>query len=116
MKLEQIQRRISEIKTELAALGPLHPGSLGRQYNVCGTPGCRCKDPKRPKKHGPYHQLSYTWRGKSTSAFVRPERVEAVRNQVKNYKQFRRLTREWVDWELQRERLERATGKKTDGD
>jgi len=116
MKMEQIQRRIGEIKDELAALGPLHPGSLSEQYNVCGTPGCRCKDPKRPKKHGPYHQLSYTWRGKSTTAFVRPERVGAVRSQVENYKRFRQLTQEWVDLEIEREKMERALLRKADGD
>ena len=46
-------------KCDLAALGDLRPGSLSIQYNVCGSPGCRCKaDP--PVKHGPYYQVSYT--------------------------------------------------------
>ena len=112
----RIERRIGEIKDELAALGPLHPGSLSEQYNVCGTPGCRCKDPKRPKKHGPYHQLSYTWRGRSTSAFIRLERAETMRGQLENYKRLRQLTQEWVDLEMERERMERAAGRKTDGD
>ena len=47
----------------------MHPGSLREQYNVCGKAGCRCKDPKKPQKHGPYYQLSYTWRGKSSTPF-----------------------------------------------
>ena len=25
----------------------------------------RCKDPKAPRKHGPYYQLSYTWRART---------------------------------------------------
>ena len=70
MTARDIEERIAAIKRELAALGPLHPGSISRQYNVCGSPTCRCKaDP--PQRHGPYYQLSYTHRRKSTSTFVR---------------------------------------------
>jgi hypothetical protein len=116
MKLENIQRRINGIKSALTALGPMHPGSLSRQYNVCGTAGCRCKDPKHSRKHGPYHQLSYTWRGKSSSIFVRRERVKTVCGQVENYKRLRELIKEWVDLEMERERLERFRGKRSDGD
>ena len=110
MNLENIQRRIKEIKAELSGLGPMHPGSISEQYNICGTPGCRCKDPENPQKHGPYYQLSYTWRGKSSSLFVRKDRLEGMRAQVANYKQLRALTQEWVDLEMKRERIER-TGK-----
>jgi len=47
-----------QIKAELAALGEMRPGSLSRQYNVCGKPNCRCKDPQNPQRHGPCYQLS----------------------------------------------------------
>ena len=58
-------------KCDLAALGDLRPGSLSIQYNVCGSPGCRCKaDP--PVKHGPYYQVSYT-RKSSTKPWVIPQ-------------------------------------------
>jgi hypothetical protein len=50
------------MKSQLRALGPMRPGSLSRQYNVCGKPGCRCKDPKNPRRHGPYDQLNYAFR------------------------------------------------------
>ena len=60
MTANQIQRRIEKIKAELEGLGGMHPGSISEQYNVCGTPGCRCKDKKNPQKHGPYYQLSFT--------------------------------------------------------
>ena len=45
-------RQIEKVKGQLAALGDLRPGSLSTQYNVCGTPGCRCKA-SPPEKHGP---------------------------------------------------------------
>ncbi len=116
MKPEHIDRQIKELKKRLAELGPMHPGSLGQQYNVCGTPGCQCKDPKKPRKHGPYHQLSYTWRGKSSTRFVRPERLADTRRKVANYKRFRELVNEWVDLAVELERAERAAAKQSDGD
>jgi hypothetical protein len=60
MSTAQIQRRIDQLKRQLTRLGPMNPGSIGKQWNVCGTPGCRCKDPKDPRKHRPYYQFSYT--------------------------------------------------------
>lgn len=109
--MEQILERIVAIKGALGALGPMHPGSVSEQYNICGTPGCRCKDPKKPKKHGPYYQLSYTWRGKSSTKFVRPDQLKGMREKVERYKRFRELMNEWVDLEVERERLERGVGK-----
>lgn len=113
MTTQQLQKRLRQIPAELAALGPIHPGSLSEQYNVCGTPGCWCKDPKRPRRHGPYCQLSYTWRGKSTTRFVRPARTATLRQKIENYRRFRELTAEWVDLAIAQETLEREAAKGT---
>ena len=92
----RIERQIERIKRDLALLGELRPGSLSTQYNVCGSPGCRCKaDP--PKKHGPYYQISYTRKGKSSSRFVRKEGLPGVRRQLKNYQRMKTLVERWVD-------------------
>jgi len=107
MSIPQIERKIEHLKRQLAELGPMHPGSLSEQYNVCGKSGCRCKDPKNPQKHGPYYQLSFTWRGKSRTRFVRAERLAGVREKVANYKRFRELTDEWVDLVVELEQQER---------
>jgi hypothetical protein len=101
-----LQQRINQLKSQLRALGPMRPGSLSRQYNVCGKPGCRCKDSKNPRRHGPYYQLNYVYGGKKTSEFVRPQNLKVVRNQLGNYKRFRRLTDQWVGSALQLARLE----------
>lgn len=98
-----IERRIAEIKRELSRLGPLRPGSLSQQYNVCGTPGCRCKaDP--PERHGPYSQISYSWKGRSRSEFVRPDDLAEVRRQLESYDRLRRLVDEWIELGLERAR------------
>jgi hypothetical protein len=107
MKTSQIERKIEQLKRQLAELGPMHPGSLSEQYNVCGKASCRCKDTKDPQRHGPYYQLSFTWRGKSRTRFVRAERLADVRQKVTNYKRFRELTDEWVDLVVELEQRER---------
>ena len=107
MSIPQIARKIEHLKRQLAELGPMHPGSLSEQYNVCGKSGCRCKDLKNPQKHGPYYQLSFTWRGKSRTRFVRAERLAGVREKIANYKRFRELTDEWVDLVVELEQQER---------
>jgi hypothetical protein len=101
-----LQQRIERIKAEIAALGPLRPGTLSRQYNVCGTPGCRCKDDPA-HRHGPYYQLSYTWHGKSRSEFVREPEIARVEEQVRTYARLRTLVDQWVDAAIELARLER---------
>ena len=91
-----LERQIEKVKRDLAALGDLRPGSLSTQYNVCGSPGCRCKATP-PIKHGPYYQVSYTRKGKSNSKFVKKEDLPAVRKQLKNYECMKLLTEHWID-------------------
>jgi hypothetical protein len=103
-----LEHRITEIKRELSELGPLHPGSVSEQCNICGTPGCHCKDEKNPRKHGPYYQLSYGWRGKSSSLFGRPDQVGAMREKVANYRRLQEPVKEWVDLAMEIERWDRS--------
>ncbi len=107
MTRPQIERRLAQIRAALAALGPIHPGSLSAQYNVCGRAGCQCKAATRPRKHGPYTQLSYTWRGRSTTRFVRAPQVRALRAKLANYRRFRALVNAWVDLAIALEAWER---------
>ena len=90
--IQNYQQKIATLKDQLLQLDRMRPGSLSRQYNVCGKPGCRCKDPKKPKRHGPYYQLNYVFRGKKTSQFIRKAEVATVRAELANFKKFRRLT------------------------
>jgi hypothetical protein len=98
--IQQLQQRIQQIKAALAALGEMRPGSLSQQYNVCGKPNCRCKDPQNPQRHGPYYQLSWVHRGKSTTQFIRRPFLPQVRDQIAAYNKFRKLTDEWVSLAL----------------
>jgi|SRR5215207_666705 len=91
-----LQRQIDRVKRDLVALGDLRPGTLSTRYNVCGTPGCRCKATP-PEKHGPYYQLGCTRKGKSSTKFVKQKDVPAVRKQLKNYERMRLLMDRWID-------------------
>jgi hypothetical protein len=96
-----IQQRLAAITEQLLHLGPMLPGSLSEQYNVCGTPGCKCKDRANPQKHGPYYQLSFSVRGRSSTLFVKAEDVPKVRQRIARYRQFKQLvmdlTQAYVD-------------------
>lgn len=108
MELQTLSKRIERVKRDLQAIGPMRPGSLSKQYSVCGKPGCQCADKRRPKKHGPYFQLSYIHKGKSTTQFVRPQFVSEVKVQLANYKRFRSLTEKWVELSITYSRLRLA--------
>ena len=95
-----LRDKIDLVKKQLVELGHFRPGSLSEQYNVCGKAECRCKSTP-PKKHGPYHQLSFSWKGRSKTKFVRREDVATVREQLRNYRRLRELVDEWIELELE---------------
>lgn len=85
------KKRVAQLKERLFSLGAVLPGSLSKQWNVCGSPGCKCKNPVRPVKHGPYYQLSYTLKGKSSTVFVKKAALREVRARIQRHKEFRKL-------------------------
>lgn len=88
--------KVERIKRKLISLGPILPGSIGEQWNVCGTSGCKCKDLVNPKKHGPYYQLSFSVGGRSSSLFIRKEDLSEARKRVRNFQEFKKLTTELI--------------------
>ena len=115
-RIQSLERQIDKVKRDLVRLDGLRMGSLSEQYNVCGTPGCRCKA-SPPEKHGPYYQLSYTRKGKSTTRFIRKLNLAMVKRQLRNYARLRSLVDQWIDLEihlsdLQLEEAKKATAKR----
>jgi hypothetical protein len=90
--LEICDRQIQSIKDQLAALGPLRPGSLTRQY----------RQPRR--RQGAYYQISYTLRMRSHTDYVRSSEVAQLRQEIAAYRRFRQLTARWVQVALRRSR------------
>jgi hypothetical protein len=108
IRVQQIEEQIDQIKNKLVSLGPLHPGSLSRQYNVCGKPGCRCKAKPKPRRHGPYYKVSYVFRGRFSSRFVSRQEVRMVRAELANYKRLRKLSEAWVELALRLAKAKRT--------
>jgi hypothetical protein len=102
LTVQQIDEKILELKQQLLDLGPWHPGSLSRQYQICGKPGCKCCIPQRPRPHGPYSKLTYVYHGKYTCRFVRAESVPEVSALVARFKTFRQLTDKWIALAIER--------------
>ena len=92
-RLAQIDQRIEKIKTELAAIGLMRPGSLT----------CQFKDPKA--RTGAYYQLSFTLDMKSRTDYIPRPYLEQVRREVASYKRFKALTGAWVALSIERSRL-----------
>jgi len=90
------KKSVEQLKQKLLGLGPVLPGSISEQWNICGTPGCKCKDTINPQKHGPYYQLSFSVGGRSSSMFIRKEDVAEARERVRRYQEFKKLTIELV--------------------
>ena len=115
-RIQSLERQIDKVKRDLTRLDGLRMGSLSEQYNVCGTPGCRCKA-SPPEKHGPYYQLSYTRKGKSTTRFIRKPNLVMVKRQLRNYARLRTLVDRWIDLaielsDLQLEQAKQAATKR----
>ncbi len=91
------EERIKAAMQELGGIGPMLPGTLSEQYNVCGKASCRCKHPVNPVKHGPYFQLSFTVGGHSSTMFVKSGDLQIVRQMSNRWKRFKELGQELAE-------------------
>jgi hypothetical protein len=110
MSKEGRRKNPAKLKARIVELlegGPLIPGSIKKQWNVCGIAGCRCKDPENPQKHGPYNQLSFTLAGKSTTMFVKDDELERMSAAVERYHAFKSLSLALVQAYVEVERKDR---------
>lgn len=85
------EKVVERLKGKIFDLEPMLPGSISKQYNVCGKAGCKCKDAKNPVKHGPYYQLSFTLAGRSSSVFIKHKDLSEVRRRIRRFKVFKQL-------------------------
>jgi hypothetical protein len=96
-KLAGIEKEIRGIKQQLLSIGEMRPGSLTRQYH----------SPK--DKKGAFYQLSYTHNMRSRTDYVRKEFVDDLKQQIKNYKRFKKLMKRWVDISIEYSKLKLDT-------
>ncbi len=95
-RLKQIEKQIKNIKNQILKINNLRPGSLSKQYSVCGTKNCKCKDKINPQKHGPYYQLAFRRNGKHTTKFISKIFVNDIKKELNNCEKLRNLINEWI--------------------
>ena len=86
--VQQLEQRAAELKSELATVGDMRPGSLVERYRRCGKPGCRCAKPGDPG-HGPSLSLTHAVSGKTETKIIPPGAVEETQEQIATYRRFR---------------------------
>ena len=95
--LQELRSRRDELRTELAAIGELRPGSLVGRYRKCGKANCHCAQEGAPG-HGPSWSLTRQV-GHQTKTRIIPAGPAVLRTQtqIAEYRRFRELSRELVE-------------------
>jgi hypothetical protein len=89
--------KINVIIKKISAVGPIMPGNITSQYNVCGKPKCKCKEEKDPIKHGPYYYLSFTFKGKGRTMNIPVDRIDEIRKRNENFKKLKQLIDDLIE-------------------
>ena len=84
------------IKTQIAGLGDLRPGSLTDRFRQCGKPNCRCARPGEAG-HGPSWSLTHSEQGKTVTFVIPADRVPQTLEQIAECRRLRDLTQALID-------------------
>ena len=98
--MERIKNSISQIKDKIFNIGEMRPGSISRQMR------------KAKEKYGSYWQLSYTYRGKGKTEYIRAGFVKQVKAETANFKRYRELSDQLVYLSIDLSRLKMELAKK----
>jgi len=95
--LEALERRRTEILTQMQQLGDMRRGSVVEQYLPCGKARCCCKKPGHPG-HGPYFAFTRKVGGKTKTRQLRAgPLLEKVRKEVDTFHRFRELSKRLLE-------------------
>lgn len=100
MTLNKMEDEMNRIKQQIFELGNMRPGSLTRQMR------------KSKETYGAYWQLSYTYRGKGKTEYIRDAFVGQVKAEMANFKRYRKLTDRLIELSIKLSRLKMDAGKK----
>ncbi len=91
--LKSIEKRIKKLTGRLTRLGNMRPGTLTVQY----------RNPANKKN--PFHQISYTHKGKSHSEYVRAENLKTVRQEIAAYTRFIIIHKQIIELSIEASRI-----------
>ena len=87
-----IKNRIKEIKNEIQALEIIRPGKLSKQ--------------KRGDKKRTYNYLSYTFKNKGATDYIKEKFIMKINKETEGYHKFKELSDEWVELSIKLSTLE----------
>lgn len=91
--IEEIEKKIYEIKQSLVNIGPMRPGTINEQF----------KDPK--SKSGAYYQLNYTHKMKTRTEYVRKNNLEVLTLETEEYQRFKGFVEDWIALSIEASKL-----------
>jgi hypothetical protein len=91
--LLKIEKQIDNIKQKLLDIGEMRPGSLTKQYR------------NAKEKKWEFYQLSYTYKMKSKTEYVRAPHVDDLKKQINTYKKFKTLLEKWIDLSIKHSKI-----------
>ena len=84
------------IKTQIAGLGDLRPGSLTDRFRKCGKPNCHCAKPGE-LGHGPSWSLTHGEKRKTVTYVIPADQVPQTLEQIAECRRLRDLTQDLID-------------------
>jgi len=95
--LDTLLLKRDQIKSQLAAIGDMRPGSLVARFRKCGKPSCHCAKKGDPG-HGPSFSLTRPVKGKTVTRVIPSgPAVQQTRLQLEEFRRFRQLVQQLVD-------------------
>lgn len=89
-RLDAYEARYRQLALQLADIGYIASGSIGRRLGRCGKPNCACHaDP--PRLHGPYWHWTATVHGKTVNRRFTQRQAELYSQWIANDRQARAL-------------------------
>ncbi len=95
--LLDLEKRRSQVISEISALGDFRPGSISATQGRCGNPNCHCHTPNDPG-HGPNLRLTYKAEGKTvTESFPTPAAQRKAEREIAGFRRYQELSRALVE-------------------
>jgi hypothetical protein len=92
--ITRLDREIENAKNRLADCGPMRPGSLTRQT----------RRNRNRQSYGSYWHLTFAFQGKIHTQYVAATYVKQIKEEIQNFKRFRKIIDQLIDLSLQRSR------------
>jgi hypothetical protein len=86
-KASQEERQWQELLNEIKRRRDILAGTLSSAYLPCNKGNCKCT---RGELHGPTWRLGYSNEGKSTTAYVRADDLQQIKEATRRYAELRK--------------------------